>query len=173
VTGDSGNDTVVLRTGNNGTVNAGTENDSIFSPDDIGSMVLFGSDGADTVEVPATTSAVTVVGGNDSNDGADSIQTGSAADLIFGNGGNDSVLLRTGADTVIGGAGNDRFQAQIMGDGSQLFFGNEGNDAVLVAAGTTRPSSVSATIPSSCSRSPERLRRSSSATRAPTSSSCR
>ncbi len=54
ITGDSGNDTVVLRTGNTGTVNGGTENDSIFSLDDVGSMALLGGEGADTVWVPST-----------------------------------------------------------------------------------------------------------------------
>ena len=135
VTGDSGNDTVVLRTGNTGTVNGGSENDSIFSVDDVGSMVLFGGDGADLVNLNATTSAQTVVGGNDSSDGNDVITTGSGADLVFGNGGNDQVFLRTGGDTTIGGAGNDLFQATQNGDGSQLFFGNEGNDSCNVAAG--------------------------------------
>ena len=54
VTGDSGNDSVLLQTGNTGTVNGGTDNDSIFGPAGTGSMQLFGSDGADTVDVQST-----------------------------------------------------------------------------------------------------------------------
>src|SRR5215204_2288873 len=76
VTGDSGNDTVVLQTGNTGTVNGGSESDSIFASGNAGSMVLFGSDGLDTINTSASTSAQTIVGGNDSSDGADSILTG-------------------------------------------------------------------------------------------------
>src|SRR5215207_6824649 len=57
VTGDSGNDSVLLQTGNTGTVNGGTENDSIFGPAGTGSMLLFGSDGADTVDVRTSGSA--------------------------------------------------------------------------------------------------------------------
>ncbi len=69
VTGDSGNDSVLLQAGNTGTVNGGTENDSIFSPSGLGSMQLFGSDGADTVDTSLASGAQTVVGGNDSSDG--------------------------------------------------------------------------------------------------------
>src|SRR5258705_156195 len=84
VTGDSGNDTVIVQAGNTGTVNGGTENDCITgSP---GSLQSFGSDGADTVSLGGS-SAQTVVGGNDSSDGADCIIVGTGADLIFGNGG--------------------------------------------------------------------------------------
>src|SRR5437879_1105422 len=72
VTGDSGNDTVVLKAGNTGTVNGGTENDLISDGGTaIGSMVLFGGDGADTIFVPSATSPQTIVGGNDSSDGND------------------------------------------------------------------------------------------------------
>src|SRR5512132_1053996 len=50
VTGDSGNDSILLQTGNTGTVNGGTENDSISNQTfAIGSMVIFGGDGADQV----------------------------------------------------------------------------------------------------------------------------
>ena len=45
VDGGSGGDTVILRTGNTGTVTGGTENDS-FVGGNIGSMVLFGNQGA-------------------------------------------------------------------------------------------------------------------------------
>src|SRR5215207_8591316 len=102
VTGDSGNDSVLLQTGNTGTVNGGTENDSIFGPAGTGSMLLFGSDGADTVDVRTSGSAFTVVGGNDSNDGPDSVLTGGGNDFVFGNGGNDQIFTGTLNDTVVG-----------------------------------------------------------------------
>ena len=71
VTGDSGNDTVVLQTGNTGTVNGGTENDSLGSGFNVGSLLILGGDGADLIGTPTSTSAQTIVGGNDSNDGND------------------------------------------------------------------------------------------------------
>jgi hypothetical protein len=56
VTGDSGNDTVVLKAGNTGTVTAGTENDSIGDGGTaVGAMQLFGGDGADTIWLTAAT----------------------------------------------------------------------------------------------------------------------
>src|SRR5262249_20395894 len=73
VTGDSGNDTVVLRAGNTGTISAGSENDSIFANGGIGAMQLLGNAGNDTIDFTAATSGVTVVGGDDSADGNDSI----------------------------------------------------------------------------------------------------
>jgi Ca2+-binding RTX toxin-like protein len=128
VTGDSGGDSVVLRAGNTGTVNGGSENDSISDGGAaIGSMQLFGSDGADTIWVPAATAAQTIVGGNDSNDGADSIAGGTAADIMFGNGGNDSLTDPGGSDTYVGGFGND---SVLDGAGSDLVFGNQGNDTI-------------------------------------------
>ena len=53
---------------NTGTVKGGTENDSIVSNGNVGAMQVFGGDGADVI-VLAGTAALTVVGGNDSNDG--------------------------------------------------------------------------------------------------------
>ena len=38
-----------------------------------------------------STGAVTIVGGNDSADGADFLSGGTGADLMFGNGGNDTM----------------------------------------------------------------------------------
>src|SRR5215203_5686740 len=61
VTGDSGNDTVVLRAGNTGTINGGSENDSISdNGTNIGSMVLFGGAGADAINVPTSTANQTI-----------------------------------------------------------------------------------------------------------------
>src|SRR5215204_1366231 len=72
--GNSGNDIICLQPGNTGSVWGGGENDFIFGPP--GPMVLFGNEGGDTVEVSSVSANETVVGGNDSADGADSIVTG-------------------------------------------------------------------------------------------------
>jgi Ca2+-binding RTX toxin-like protein len=141
ITGDSGNDTVTLRTGNTGTINGGTENDSIVSANDVGAILLLGGDGADTLDPQFSTAAQTIVGGNDSSDGADSIQPGGGADLVFGNGGNDVVrvgvgFIGGGNDTIVAGFGNDLIATfNNGGTGAQLFFGNEGNDTVAAADG--------------------------------------
>jgi Ca2+-binding RTX toxin-like protein len=85
------------------------------------------NEGADTVDGTTNTSAMTVVGGNDSADGSDSIFTGAGADLLFGNGGNDTLFARTGANTIVAGFGNDLTDSD---GGSSLQFGNEGNDSL-------------------------------------------
>ena len=91
--------------------------------------------------------AVTVVGGNDSNDGSDSIITGTGADFVFGNGGNDTIRANEGGDTVIGGVGND--SPQCTGNATDLMFGNEGDDTVQAASVVTRCSAARATTRSS------------------------
>ena len=65
VDGGSGEDTVILRAGNTGQVTGGTENDSIWEQgQNIGSMLLFGNEGADTINVDQSTNAQTILGGN-------------------------------------------------------------------------------------------------------------
>src|SRR5262245_4052474 len=86
VTGDAGLDTIILRTGSTGSVIGGSENDSIFSANAVGSVIIFGNSGADIIHLGAATGNLTVKGGDDSGDGADDIQTGSGSDLILGNG---------------------------------------------------------------------------------------
>ena len=136
VTGDSGNDSVLLRAGNTGTVNGGTENDSIFGPAGVGSMVLFGSDGADTVNADVVPAALTIVGGNNSSDAADSILGGGGGDFIFGNGGNDIVFAGLGGnDTVVGGFGNDEISKSGPTANVDLVFGNEGNNSIFMFGG--------------------------------------
>jgi Ca2+-binding RTX toxin-like protein len=132
VFGNSGGDSVVLQTGNTGTVAGGTENDSFGSVDNVGSMVLFGNEGADTVDTAASTNSQTIVGGDDSNDGPDSLFTGSAGDWVFGNGGNDTLDTLGGSDTVVSGFGND---SAATAGGNELWWGNQGNDTVNLAAG--------------------------------------
>ncbi len=79
VEGGSGEDTVILRAGNTGQVTAGTENDSIWDQNqDIGSMILFGNEGADTINVNNSTNAQTILGGNDQADAADRIRAAAA-----------------------------------------------------------------------------------------------
>ena len=127
IVGDSGNDTVALRTGNTGTVNGGTENDSISdNGTDIGPMLLFGGDGADRITTTVSTANQTIVGGNDSNDGADIIGAGPGNDFILGNGGDDLISDFGGNDTVVGGFGNDVMS--IFAPGTSLVFANQGND---------------------------------------------
>jgi Ca2+-binding RTX toxin-like protein len=132
VFGNSGGDSVVLQTGNTGTVAGGTENDSFGSADNVGSMVLFGNEGADTVDTAASTNSQTIIGGDDSNDGPDSLFTGSAGDWVFGNGGNDTLDTLGGSDTVVSGFGND---SAATGGGNELWWGNQGNDTVDLDAG--------------------------------------
>ncbi len=153
VTGDSGNDTVLLKAGNTGTVNAGTENDSIGDGGAaVGAMQLFGGDGADTIWVPFATAAETIVGGNDSSDGNDSIGVGSGNDLLFGNGGNDFLNDVSGNDTYVGGFGNDTV---VDNGGTSLIFGNQGNDFVgatgvgTIYGGLGNDSVVTGTAPGS------------------------
>ena len=124
----------MLRAGNTGTVNSGTENDSIVDNGAaIGSMQLFGGDGADTISAVNATGAQTIVGGNNSSDGADSLRGGSTNDLLLGNGGNDTLSGYIGNDTMVGGVGNDLFGD--LGPDNELAFGNQGNDTFDISAG--------------------------------------
>ena len=130
-TGDSGLDTIVLRTGNTGSIVGGSENDSIFSADQVGALSLFGNSGNDVIDVRHATGNLTIAGGDDSSDGADNIFSGSGNDLIFGNGGNDVIFsnffVGNDSDTVVGGAGDDLI-SRSDNSGNDLVLGNEGND---------------------------------------------
>jgi Ca2+-binding RTX toxin-like protein len=134
VDGGSGDDTVVLQAGNTGQVTLGTENDSVFSAFDFGSMLLFGNEGADMIDAVNSSSAQTILGGNDSADANDCIIGGSGADLIFGNGGADTLHGRFGNDTLIGGFGADSLYDNV-GGGNDLVFANEGNDTIDIWSG--------------------------------------
>ncbi len=135
--GNSGNDTVVLQAGNTGTVNGGTENDSVFAAGNSGAMQLAGNEGADTVNTSASSAAQTIVGGDNSGDGADTILAGGGADLVFGNGGNDTIEAAGGANTVYSGFGDDSIRASAAG----LYFGNQGADRINL-----NPSPAGATV---------------------------
>jgi Ca2+-binding RTX toxin-like protein len=128
----AGADTVLLQTGNTGAVTGGTDNDSISNDsNDISSMTLFGNEGADTIRV-LTAFGQTILGGNDSNDAADSILSSSGADLIFGNGGEDTINGGGDNDTIIGGFNNDLL---IDFGGNNFVFANEGNDTLDLRQG--------------------------------------
>ncbi len=129
VDGGSGEDTLILQAGNTGSASMGTENDSIYTAANIGSMALFGNEGGDTVNVLSSTNPQTILGGNDSNDGNDSLLGSGAGDVIFGHGGDDIINSYFGNDTVIAGFGNDLIFDPFNG-GSDLVFANEGNDSL-------------------------------------------
>ena len=94
---------------------------------------MFGNEGNDTVDAVTNTGGLTVVGGNDSADGSDSIFTGVGADLLFGNGGNDTISVGLGNDTAVAGFGNDCV-LDVGAGGNNLYFGNEGNDTLASVA---------------------------------------
>ena len=135
VDGGSGEDTTILQAGNTGQVTGGPENDSIWENNtNIGSMILFGNEGSDTISVDTSTNPQTILGGNDSADGNDSIRSGTAADILFGNGGHDTFAAGLGNDTYVAGFGDDRMVDPAAG-GNDLVFGNEGNDSINVWGG--------------------------------------
>ena len=128
VFGNQGNDLVAVVGGS--TVYGGLGNDLLFASFtfDLGNPLLFGNEGSDTIDASQPTGSSTVVGGNDSADGADSIVTGSGADWLFGNGGGDTLNAGNGANTVVGGQGGDSLVASGT---AALIFANEGDDTVF------------------------------------------
>jgi Ca2+-binding RTX toxin-like protein len=157
INGGSGNDTIVLQPTNAASVHGGSENDSIVigpgffeSPAALapGEFLLFGNEGADTIDASDADVGVTIVGGNDSADGSDTLLGSFGDDVVFGNGGDDTMAAMTGNDTYVGGVGGD-----LIGDfplfeeeqkispafydagGNDLVFGNEGDDTVVVSPG--------------------------------------
>ena len=96
VSGDSGNDTIVLvRPDHAGTINGGTDNDSIFADSATGSLVLLGGNGSDSINMANTTAGQTILGGNNSTDEADSITGSRGSDLVFGHGGTTRSTVMT------------------------------------------------------------------------------
>ena len=132
VSGDSGNDTVLLAPGNTGTVNSGTENDIVLNNfPSAAAMQVFGGDGADTLNMNGSNEPQTLIGGNDSSDGSNSLFAGNGNDLLFGNGGADSLVLSFGNNTAIGGFGDDRINPSFsFVAANDLAFGNQGNDTI-------------------------------------------
>jgi Ca2+-binding RTX toxin-like protein len=135
--GNEGNDSITLGGGSD-TAFAGQGSETILAAA-AGVPLVFGNEGNDTVDATANTGGLTVVGGNDSADGADSIFTGSGSDFILGNGGNDTVVVAAGNDTAVGGFGADSILDGTSGN--NLMFGNEGNDT-LAAVGANGTDTV-------------------------------
>jgi Ca2+-binding RTX toxin-like protein len=134
VFGNQGNDLILTGgLGSNDSVWGGLGNDSVNEAGS-GAPLLFGNEGADTL-LTITAAAATIVGGQDSADGADSIvdQTAGTSTLwAFGNGGADTINLLNASVTVIAGQGNDSL---IGGASAQaLLFGNEGNDTLNIGS---------------------------------------
>ena len=128
---NEGNDYINVYGGND-TVFAGQGNDSVFVSGADHPLYYLG-EGNDTLDGGVATGAMTVVGGNDAFDGADSIIVGSGADIVFGNGGADTIRDQGGDNTLIAGAGND--SVQCTSAGTDLIFANEGDDTVGSASG--------------------------------------
>ena len=145
---NEGNDTITVVLGD--TVFAGQGNDLALIGNSPAIRCFSPDEGNDTFDGSLFSSqAVTVVGGNDSNDGSDSIITGTRADLVFGNGGNDTIRANEGGDTVIGGVGNDSRNAPATPPTScsatkatircrlprwTPMFGGQGNDQIVGGA---------------------------------------
>ena len=178
VTGDSGNDTVLLRTGNTGTVNGGTENDShLFRRRQSARWCC----SAATAPIPSRLPCPRRRRHRRRQRFERRKRFHSArqrADIVFGNGGNDIVRLGIGFgggnDTIVGGFGNDSVSGvNNGGDGAQLFSATRattrsrpsgGNDTAFLGLGNDSVHQFAAVGGGS---------RSSSATRAPTPSTCR
>jgi Ca2+-binding RTX toxin-like protein len=140
---NEGNDTLDLSGSDFNTIFGGQGNDSVRSTTAGGQFRL--NENNDTFYADGNSSALTVTGGNDSADGADSIWTGSGNDVVLGNGGNDTilggegnnVLVGAGADFVFSGDdldfifGNENNDTLISGKGPDTVFGGQGNDSIV------------------------------------------
>jgi Ca2+-binding RTX toxin-like protein len=112
------------------TVFAGQGDDSIFH-NSAGTANFFGNEGNDTINAFGAT-AVSIVGGNDSADGSDSLTGSAGGDIIFGNGGADTIVGSGGPDTIIGGFTADTI---VSGTAADFIFGNEANDTINTGGG--------------------------------------
>jgi Ca2+-binding RTX toxin-like protein len=99
-------------------------NDMLTGAD--GDDLIFGKEGADNIDAGAGNN--TIVGGVDSNDGADVITAGTGNDFIYGNGGNDGITSGGGNDTVVGGFGADILLSNM---GNDFIYGNQGSDIIF------------------------------------------
>ncbi len=150
VFGNQGNDTLIVSPGSD-TSWGGQGNDCILAIAAGGSPLLFGNEGNDTLasSSPGATSA-TLVGGNNSADGANSLLGNTSNEWMFGNGGADTVDGGAGNNTVIGGQGgnslltlagadlifaNEANDTVSAGDGANTVFGGQGNDSILAGVG--------------------------------------
>ena len=93
-----------------------------------GSSVTSGTSGADTLDFHASTTGVTLYGG----DGADHLIGGSGDDYLYGGAGDDHLEGGAGNDHLYGGAGNDILEG---GDGNDYLDGGAGADKLYGGAG--------------------------------------
>jgi S-layer protein len=105
-----------------------------------------GGAGANTVDLSASSKAMTYTGGAVvdtittgagagtivAGAGNDVIVAGNGANTVHGDAGNDNITTGTGADTIEGGAGNDTIAA---GNGANTINGGDGNDGITGGSG--------------------------------------
>ena len=127
---NEGNDTTVVGRGND-TVFGGLGDDLLIGVHNVDLPLYFGNEGADTIAITGAL-VVTIVGGNDSADGNDSLTSAGGSDFIFGNGGADTIGAGAGANTVVAGFDADSI---LTGAGFDLIFANESNDVVEAGDG--------------------------------------
>jgi Ca2+-binding RTX toxin-like protein len=128
VFGNEGNDSIDVFPGSD-TIFAGQGDDSVFidASSVMTATLLFGGEGGDTLGAGASSGSLTVTGGQDSADAADSLIAGTGNDQIFGNGGADTIDSGGGNNVIVGGFDADSLLA---GAGNDFIFGNEGNDTI-------------------------------------------
>lgn len=94
-----------------------------------GHLIVFGRDGADSIQAPSN---LTIPVYFDGGAGNDTLTGGAAADLLIGGAGDDLLTGNGGADVLIGGAGADRL---LGGAGEDLLLGGwtdyDANQAAL------------------------------------------
>ncbi len=131
IMGEGGFDTLVALN-YTATIRGGDGNDRIFhAASGFTNTALFGNFGNDTIT--ATAQVAFMAGGDNSNDGHDSLRGSDFADLIFGNGGNDTIVGGGGNNTLVAGFGNDFIFANATSN--DFIFGNEGNDTIHASLG--------------------------------------
>jgi Ca2+-binding RTX toxin-like protein len=131
IVGEGGFDTLVALN-YTATISGGDGNDRIFhAASGFTNTALFGNFGSDTIT--ATAQVAFMAGGDNSNDGHDSLRGSNFPDLIFGNGGNDTIVGGGGNNTLVAGFGNDSVFANDTSN--DFIFGNEGDDTIDVRPG--------------------------------------
>ena len=103
-----------------------------------GNDVVFGTDGADTIDARSGNDVVCGFDGGDTlrgDAGDDELNGGSGADRLDGGDGGDNLFGETGSDDLHGDAGDDHLFAGEDGDGAD---GGEGNDSIQGESGNDR-----------------------------------
>src|SRR4051812_15541926 len=120
VYGDRGSDTIVSDISASIMVNGGAHDDFIDLRNSLGSAVIYGEDGNDTVY------------GAGGMYGPLPGIVNPGRNLIFGGAGNDALMCTDGESTMYGGEGNDSLYAN---NGDNLFDGGSGNDLLSTGVG--------------------------------------